>query len=119
MAYEPWPRHDEAWLRQETVKVVVQIGGKKRAVLHVTGFSTNMGVLGCLLTPSDYVLCDRENHASIFAGLGSTKKMGTFVHNDAGSAARKIAEGETGDLGDTSTLADPAVVDELVAGRVA
>ena len=32
---------------------------------------------------------------------------------------RKIAEGETGALGDTSTLADPAVVDDLVANRVA
>ena len=31
---------------------------------------------------------------------------------------RKIAEGDTGNLGDTSTLADPAVVDELVANRV-
>ena len=31
---------------------------------------------------------------------------------------RKIAEGDTGSLGDTSTLADPAVVDDLVAGRV-
>ena len=30
---------------------------------------------------------------------------------------RKIAEGETGSLGDTSTLADPGVVDELVANR--
>jgi acetyl-CoA synthetase len=30
---------------------------------------------------------------------------------------RKIAEGETGALGDTSTLADPSVVDALVAGR--
>jgi acetyl-CoA synthetase len=30
---------------------------------------------------------------------------------------RKIAEGETGSLGDTSTLADPAVVDDLVANR--
>ena len=27
---------------------------------------------------------------------------------------RKIAEGDTGSLGDTSTLADPSVVDELV-----
>ena len=32
---------------------------------------------------------------------------------------RKVAEGETGSLGDTSTLADPAVVDDLVANRVA
>ena len=31
---------------------------------------------------------------------------------------RKIAEGDTSSLGDTSTLADPAVVDELVANRV-
>ncbi len=30
---------------------------------------------------------------------------------------RKIAEGDTGALGDTSTLADPAVVDDLIAGR--
>ena len=30
---------------------------------------------------------------------------------------RKIAEGETGSLGDTSTLADPGVVDDLVANR--
>ena len=31
---------------------------------------------------------------------------------------RKIAEGDIGELGDTSTLADPAVVDDLVANRV-
>jgi acetyl-CoA synthetase len=31
---------------------------------------------------------------------------------------RKIAEGEVGALGDTSTLAEPAVVDDLVANRV-
>jgi acetyl-CoA synthetase len=31
---------------------------------------------------------------------------------------RKIAENEVGSLGDTSTLADPSVVDSLVANRV-
>jgi acetyl-CoA synthetase len=30
---------------------------------------------------------------------------------------RKIAEDESGNLGDTSTLADPAVVDDLVTNR--
>lgn len=30
---------------------------------------------------------------------------------------RKIAEGEYGNLGDTSTLADPAVVNDLVNNR--
>jgi len=32
---------------------------------------------------------------------------------------RKIAEGDVGSLGDTSTLADPSVVDSLVAERIA
>jgi acetyl-CoA synthetase len=31
---------------------------------------------------------------------------------------RKIAEGDIATLGDTSTLADPAVVDDLIANRV-
>ena len=31
---------------------------------------------------------------------------------------RKIAEGDTENLGDTSTLADPEVVDLIVEGRV-
>ena len=31
---------------------------------------------------------------------------------------RKIAEGDVADLGDTSTLADPSVVESLVSGRV-
>jgi acetyl-CoA synthetase len=30
---------------------------------------------------------------------------------------RKIAENDFGNLGDTSTLADPSVVDELIANR--
>ena len=30
---------------------------------------------------------------------------------------RKIAENDFGSLGDTSTLADPSVVDALIAGR--
>ena len=29
---------------------------------------------------------------------------------------RKIAEGDTANLGDTSTLADPSIVDDLVTG---
>jgi acetyl-CoA synthetase len=31
---------------------------------------------------------------------------------------RKIAENEIGSLGDTSTLLDPAVVDEIIKGKL-
>lgn len=67
--------------------------GKKGSVVHVTGFSTNLGALGCLITPADTVLCDRESHASIFEGIKSTRaRISTFAHNDAANAAKKIAE---------------------------
>jgi acetyl-CoA synthetase len=31
---------------------------------------------------------------------------------------RKIAEGELASMGDTTTLLDPTVVDEIIAGRL-
>jgi acetyl-CoA synthetase len=31
---------------------------------------------------------------------------------------RKVAENELGSLGDTSTLLDPLIVDEIVAGKL-
>ena len=66
--------------------------GKKKAVLHVTGFSTNLGAIGCLLTPQDIILCDRENHASIFEGCQASKaKVIPFAHNDPQAAAERIA----------------------------
>ncbi|MDC0358624.1 leucine--tRNA ligase [Oligoflexia bacterium] len=35
LAYEPWPKCDEAVIQQQTATVVVQINGKKRATLEV------------------------------------------------------------------------------------
>ncbi|MEJ2069973.1 MAG: pyridoxal phosphate-dependent aminotransferase family protein [Syntrophobacterales bacterium] len=66
--------------------------GKKKAVLHVTGFSTNLGAIGCLLSSQDMILCDRENHASIFEGCQASKaRLVPFAHNNPQAAAEKIA----------------------------
>jgi leucyl-tRNA synthetase len=35
LAYEPWPEFDEAMLKQDTIEVPVQIGGKLRAKIEV------------------------------------------------------------------------------------
>ena len=35
LAYEPWPACDEAWLREETIEVPVQINGKLRGRVQV------------------------------------------------------------------------------------
>jgi glycine C-acetyltransferase len=58
----------------------------------VTGFSTNLGVIACLLDPQDVILCDRENHASIFEGCQASRaRLIPFTHNDVGAAAQKLA----------------------------
>jgi glycine C-acetyltransferase len=65
---------------------------KKKAVVHVTGFSTNLGAIACLLTPQDVILCDRENHASIFEGCQASRaRLIPFAHNDVEAAAKKLA----------------------------
>lgn len=65
--------------------------GKKASVVHTTGFLTNLGALGSLITPTDVLLCDRENHASIFEGCrASGAKIVPFRHNDKESAREKI-----------------------------
>lgn len=66
--------------------------GKKRAVVHTTGFLTNLGALSCLISNDDFVLFDKENHASIAEGCRAAGARVTFFnHNDAVSAERKLA----------------------------
>jgi len=67
--------------------------GKKRAIVHTTGFSVNLGAIGCLLNPDDVILCDREDHYSIFEGCRSSRaKIVPFPHNDVEAASRKLAQ---------------------------
>ena len=66
--------------------------GKKKAVVHATGFTTNLGAIACMLTPQDIIVCDRENHASIFEGCQASRaRLIPFAHNDAAAAERKLA----------------------------
>ncbi len=65
--------------------------GKRRALVHVTGFSTNLGALGVLLGPGDTVICDRESHASILSGCQASRaRLRTFKHNDMASARSRL-----------------------------
>jgi len=55
----------------------------------------------------------RPDKIQIVSGLPKTRS-GKIMRR----ILRKIAEGETGNLGDTSTLLDPAIVDEIKKGKV-
>ena len=48
-----------------------------------TGFQSNVGIISALVGRHDYVICDRENHASIYAGCQlSYGKMLRYRHSD-------------------------------------
>ncbi len=57
--------------------------GKESAVTFSTGFQTNLGIISALVAHGDYVVCDRENHASIYDGCKlSYGKMLRYKHSD-------------------------------------
>jgi 8-amino-7-oxononanoate synthase len=60
--------------------------GKEACLLFSTGYQTNQGVISTLVQKGEYVLTDKENHASIVAGTLITKGMQgeviRYKHND-------------------------------------
>jgi glycine C-acetyltransferase len=80
-------------LHEELEARLAELVGKKRALVHATGFSTNLGAISCLLSPQDLIFCDRENHASIFEGCQASRaRLIPFAHNDVADASRKMAQ---------------------------
>lgn len=67
--------------------------GKKKAIIHTTGFQANLGAIGCLVGAGDFILYDRENHASIFEGCrASRSRLFPFAHNCVDSAKAQLAK---------------------------
>ena len=57
---------------------------RKEAVTTLpSGFQTNLGIISAIVGRNDYVICDRDNHASIYDGCKlSYGKMLRYKHND-------------------------------------
>ena len=57
--------------------------GKEEVITFSTGFGANLGILAAIVGMHDYVICDRENHASIYDGCKlSYGKMLRYRHAD-------------------------------------
>ena len=57
--------------------------GTEDCITFGTGFQSNAGIISAIVGIHDYVICDRENHASIYAGCQlSYGKLLRFHHND-------------------------------------
>ena len=64
---------------------------KDAVVTFSTGFQSNLGIISALVGRNDYVLCDRENHASIYDGCKlSYGKMLRYRHNDMVDLERQL-----------------------------
>ncbi len=56
---------------------------KPGVVTFSTGFQSNLGIISSVAGHGDVILCDRENHASIYDGCRlSFAKMHRYRHND-------------------------------------
>ncbi|HET6443518.1 MAG TPA: pyridoxal phosphate-dependent aminotransferase family protein [candidate division Zixibacteria bacterium] len=70
-------------LHEELERRLAAFVGKESALVFSTGMQVNLGAISALVGPNDYVIIDKDNHASIVdgcrLGLG---KMRRFRHND-------------------------------------
>jgi len=63
--------------------------GKPGVVTFSTGFQSNLGIISAVVGRGDYVICDRENHASIYDGCKlSYGKMVRYRHADMADLER-------------------------------
>ena len=64
---------------------------KESVVTFSTGFQSNLGIISAIVGRHDYVICDRENHASIYDGCRlSMGKMLRFAHADMADLEEKL-----------------------------
>jgi 8-amino-7-oxononanoate synthase len=70
-------------LHHELEERLANFVGKEACLVFSTGMQANLGAISSLIGPTDYVICDKENHASIVdacrLGFGTFKR---FRHND-------------------------------------
>jgi 8-amino-7-oxononanoate synthase len=66
--------------------------GKEETLVFSTGFQVNLGVISALVARGDYVITDKEDHASIVDGCALSRgTMRRFRHNDTDDLERVLA----------------------------
>ena len=72
-------------------KELAEYIGKDESLCFSTGFTVNSGVIPCLLTREDYIICDDRDHASIVDGRRlSFARALKYKHNDMEDLERQL-----------------------------
>ncbi|MCC6803891.1 MAG: aminotransferase class I/II-fold pyridoxal phosphate-dependent enzyme [Anaerolineae bacterium] len=73
-------------LHLELDRRLAQFVGKEAALVFPTGYQTNVGTITALVQKGDYVIIDKDDHASIVDGcMMSRGEMRRFRHSDISS----------------------------------
>ncbi len=77
----------------ELEKELAEFLRKDGIVTFSTGFQTNLGIISSIVGHGDYVICDAENHASIYDGCRlSYGRMLTYPHADMEALEKQLAK---------------------------
>ena len=75
----------------ELEKELAEFLHKEDVVTFSTGFQSNLGIISAIAGRTDYILCDKENHASIYDGCRlSFAKMLRYNHSDMEDLERQL-----------------------------
>ncbi|MCD7899180.1 MAG: pyridoxal phosphate-dependent aminotransferase family protein [Bacteroides sp.] len=78
-------------LHLELEKELAEFVGKEDAIIYSTGFQVNLGVVSCVTSREDYIICDELDHASIVEGRRlSFSTTFKFKHNDMQSLEKEL-----------------------------
>lgn len=70
---------------------------KEETVTFSTGFQSNLGIISGICGRTDVILCDKENHASIYDGCRlSFGRMLRYNHSDMADLEEKLKTVDTG-----------------------
>jgi len=80
-------------LHMELEERLAKFLNKEAALTFSTGFQSNLGIISALCGRNDYIICDKENHASIYDACRlSYAKMVRYEHNDMEDLERVLSE---------------------------
>jgi 8-amino-7-oxononanoate synthase len=93
-------------LHTELERELAEWMGTEDVIVFTTGHQANVGCLGTILGPSDTVICDSADHASILDGVKiSGAKLRPFRHNQMPKLERML-ERAAGDGGGVLVVVD-------------
>ncbi len=78
-------------LHLELEKELAEFLNKDECVTFSTGFQSNLGIISAIAGRNDYIIGDKENHASIYDGCRlSYAKLVRYEHNDMADLERQL-----------------------------